>query len=237
MVNNQIVNKNGVHMLQLKDIHKCFRDGEKGERRVLSGVNLDVEKGDFVAITGVSGAGKTTLLNIMGLVCEADEGECWLNGEKVSPTSVNVLELRNRHIGFVFQDSRLLPHLTAWQNVLLPVLAGSHTVDGESESWAERLMQMVGVNGVRHQPTETLSGGEKARVALCRALVMHPDLLLADEPTGQLDEATAKEIGDVLTELNQKLGISIVVVTHDRKLASVARRIYHLENGNLNLEL
>lgn len=218
------------------DVRKCFRDGQKKDRKVLQGVNLTLEKGDFVAVMGVSGAGKSTLLRILGLMCEADEGEYFLKGERVSPTCENVLELRNRCIGFVFQDGRLLPHLTAWQNVLLPVLASRRVVDRDSEVWAEELMRMVGVEDVRGQFPDSLSGGERTRVALCRALVMRPDLLLADEPTGQLDEERAKEIGLLLRMLNEKVGTTIVVMTHDKSLSAMSRRCYRLEEGILKSE-
>lgn len=203
---------------------------------MLKGVNQTLEKGDFVAVMGVSGAGKSTLLNILGLVSEADEGDYFLNAEKVSLQNGNVLELRNRRIGFVFQDSRLLPHLTAWQNVLLPVLAGRKVVDKDSEAWAEQLMKLTGVDGVKEQLPETLSGGEKTRVALCRALIMHPDLLLADEPTGQLDADTAREIGNLLRMLNEEVGTTIVMVTHDRKLAGKAKHCYYLKDGRLTID-
>ncbi len=225
-----------MEIVQLKDVSKCFDDGLKGKRRVLKGVDLTLKRGEFVSVMGVSGAGKSTLLNIMGLVCEMDEGEYWLNGERMSLKNGHVLELRNRCIGFVFQDCRLLPHLTAWQNVLLPVLASRKDVDADSEAWAAELMLMTGVDAVKDQLPETLSGGEKTRVALCRALVMHPDLLLADEPTGQLDEDAAKKIGDLLQLLNEKVGTTIVVVTHDYRLASVAERCYRLEDGKLKVE-
>lgn len=225
-----------MEIVRLTELQKCFHDGAKGERQVLKGVDLTLESGDFVAVMGVSGAGKSTLLNILGLMCEADGGTYWLNGEQVSPMSNNALALRNRSVGFVFQDSRLLPHLTAWQNVLLPVLAARHETDKASEAWAEKLMQMTGVDNIREQLPETLSGGEKTRVALCRALVMHPDLLLADEPTGQLDEVTAREIGTLLQKLNKEVGTTIVVVTHDQKLAHVATRCYRLINGKLTIE-
>ena len=171
---------------------------------------------DFVAVTGVSGSGKTTLLNILGTLLKPDSGTYLLDGKIINDMEDEALRMiRNQCIGFVFQDHRLLPQLTAWQNVLLPVLASKKRPSDEDLTWAKQLTEMLNINHVSHQMPSTLSGGEKSRVALCRALVMQPRLLLADEPTGQLDKLHAHEVGELLKEVNQKLGMTIVVVTHD----------------------
>lgn len=221
----------------LKDISKQYDDGVGHQRMVLDGVNLEMSNGDFVAVTGVSGSGKTTLLNILGTLLTPDSGTYLLDGEHINNMADEVLrKIRNRSIGFVFQDHRLLPQLTAWQNILLPVLAYRKRPSDYDVSWAQQLTEMLKISHVSHQMPNTLSGGEKSRVALCRALVMKPSLLLADEPTGQLDKLHAHEVGELLKEVNQQLGMTIVVVTHDNQLATVAPTIYELTNGKLTLQ-
>lgn len=224
------------HIL-LKDISKKYDDGVGHQRMVLDGVGLEMSHGDFVAVTGVSGTGKTTLLNILGTLLTPDSGTYLLDGERITDLEDEALrKIRNQSIGFVFQDHRLLPQLTAWQNILLPVLASKKKPSDDDLAWASQLTEMLNIGHVRHQMPSTLSGGEKSRVALCRALVMQPRLLLADEPTGQLDKLHAHEVGELLREVNQKLGMTIVVVTHDNQLASVAPTIYELSNGKLTLQ-
>lgn len=221
----------------LKDISKQYDDGIGHQRMVLDNVCLEMNHGDFVAVTGVSGSGKTTLLNILGTLLKPDSGTYLLDGKIINDMEDEALRMiRNQCIGFVFQDHRLLPQLTAWQNVLLPVLASKKRPSDEDLTWAKQLTEMLNINHVSHQMPSTLSGGEKSRVALCRALVMQPRLLLADEPTGQLDKLHAHEVGELLKEVNQKLGMTIVVVTHDHQLASSAPTIYELVNGKLMLQ-
>lgn len=222
--------------IQLKDISKQYDDGIGQQRMVLDGVDLEMNHGDFVAVTGVSGSGKTTLLNILGTLLKPDSGTYLLDGEHINDMEDEELrKIRNQSIGFMFQDHRLLPQLTAWQNILLPVLACRKNPSNEDLTWAQQLTGMLNIDSVKHQMPSTLSGGEKSRVALCRALIMQPRLLLADEPTGQLDNLHAHEVGELLKEVNQQLGMTIVVVTHDNKLASVAPTIYELANGKLML--
>ena len=218
----------------LKDITKQYDDGIGHQRMVLDGVGLEMNHGDFVAVTGVSGSGKTTLLNIMGTLLTPDSGTYLFDGEHINGMDEEALrKIRNQSIGFMFQDHRLLPQLTAWQNILLPVLAPRKRPSDNDLAWAQRLTEMLNIVHVSHQMPSTLSGGEKSRVALCRALVMQPRLLLADEPTGQLDKIHAHEVGELLKEVNQQLGMTIVVVTHDYQLASSAPTIYELSNGKL----
>lgn len=219
--------------IQLSNIHKSFTDGASNTRSVLNGINLTLEQGDFVAITGVSGSGKTTLLNVLGTLLRPDNGEYILNGINVTLPGASLDECRNKHIGFVFQDFRLLPQYTAEENILVPVLASSSAVSEEQKQYAIKLMQTLGIEYLSQQLPATLSGGEKARVSICRALINKPSLLLADEPTGQLDADNAEVIASLLQKVNKELGTTIIMVTHDSKIASKANRILRLTNGQI----
>lgn len=219
--------------IELKNISKSFSDGNKSTRVVLDGLNLQLQKGDFVAITGKSGSGKTTLLSVLGTLLRPDSGSYTIDGLEVTAAKESMDEIRNRHIGFVFQDHRLLPQFTARENVLLPLLAHDDKVSPEMDNKSLELMERMGIVNVMNQLPETLSGGEKARVAICRALIQEPDLLLADEPTGQLDDETCLQIMNLFKEINEEMGKTIVMVTHASDVAQVAKRIYQLKDGKL----
>ena len=221
--------------IQLQNISKSFTDGANQERMVLSGLDLNLEKGDFVAITGVSGSGKSTLLNILGTLLRPDNGSYHLDGQDVTLPGTDLHAVRNGKIGMVFQDFRLLPQLNVKQNILLPTLAMKDASTDEENKYADRLMELLNISHLQHQYPEKLSGGEKARVSLCRALIMQPALLLADEPTGQLDCHNAQVIAELLLQLNRELHTTIVMVTHSPDMASVAHRQYRLEAGCLTL--
>lgn len=231
-------------MLCLKNITKRFADGQRS-LTVLDHLSLQVEEGEYIAITGESGAGKTTLLNILGTLLTADEGEyVWsvkdngqpsaLSPQPSAPNMVDrICQLRNQEIGFVYQDHRLLPQFTVWQNILLPTLATKSASTEEEQRRALELMEFVGITPLKDSPVTHLSGGEQTRVAICRALINQPSLLLADEPTGQLDAANAQMIATLFQQVNAQLHTTIIMATHSAEMAKVAQKTYMLKDGKL----
>ncbi len=215
-------------MIQLESITKNF-----GSLQVLKGISFTIEKGEVVSIVGPSGAGKTTLLQIMGTLDRPDGGQVWLNGTDVSRMKEKELSaFRNREIGFVFQFHQLLPEFTALENVMIPAL-----IQGVSSSTARKsameMLDFLGLSSrVSHKPAE-LSGGEKQRVAVARALVNHPSVILADEPSGSLDTQNKEELHRLFFDLRDKLGQAFVIVTHDEDLASKTDRTIHLIDGRV----
>ena len=218
-------------LIELVAIQKSFHDGDKRLNPVLRDVNLRVEQGDFVAIKGASGSGKTTLLSILGTLLTPDAGRYFLNGQVITNGLVNLASVRNRQIGFVFQDHRLLAPYTVKENILLPLLADATQVDRAAEERAEELMRLTRIERLANAFPTTLSGGEASRVAACRALIRQPLLLLADEPTGQLDRENAQNIASLFKELNQTLGTTILMVTHSDETSAYAKRILNLTGG------
>ncbi|KAA6315557.1 Lipoprotein-releasing system ATP-binding protein LolD [termite gut metagenome] len=218
-------------MIRLSGITKTFPDGENKQTRVLRGVEMEVVKGDFVAIEGASGSGKTTLLSILGTLIPPDGGSYLLNGQEMLTAGVDHSAVRNKQIGFVFQDHRLMPQYGVLDNILLPTLAYSPRANSSQTEYACRLMDLTGITSLAYRYPQTLSGGEASRTALCRALIMKPLLLLADEPTGQLDTENAQNIASLLMKINKELGTTIVMVTHSKETASIAQRIVTLKNG------
>ncbi len=217
-------------ILEAKSIKKTYRMG-KVLVPALQGVSLEVEEGEFVAIFGPSGSGKSTLLHILGGLDRPDEGDVYIDGTGLSTLDGNKLaEVRLRKIGFVFQFFNLLPRLTALRNVELPLVLADVSEE-ESVKKANDVLTFVGLSDrVNHRPSE-LSGGEQQRVAIARALVNDPKIVLADEPTGNLDTATGLEIVSLMRRLNEDEGQTFVVVTHDPNIAETADRIIHLKDG------
>ncbi|HWR81216.1 MAG TPA: ABC transporter ATP-binding protein [Pseudomonas sp.] len=218
-------------MIRLRGVTRCF---ELGGQRVmgLDALDLDISAGEYVAVMGPSGSGKSTLLNVLGLLDAPDAGEYWLKDEATSTLNeVRRAELRSRWIGFVFQSYHLIPRLTALENIELPMLlAGIEPAERSKRSAA--LVERLGLgNRVQHRPAE-LSGGQRQRVAIARAMVMQPSLLLADEPTGNLDSRSGAEVVSLLEELNQE-GLTLVVVTHDPALGERAHRQIFMRDGKI----
>lgn len=222
-----------MQIIKLQDIRKSYSDGDNRLNHVLRGVDMEVNKGDFVAIKGASGSGKTTLLSILGTLLRPDSGSYLLSGEEMTAQGSDHSLIRNSRIGFVFQDHRLMPQYTALENILLPTLAYKSKAGKEEIEYANLLLELTHISGAANQYPHTLSGGEAGRVAACRALIMKPLLLLADEPTGQLDAENAKNMASLLSEINKSLQTTIVMVTHSDEASAAARRILTLKEGRL----
>ena len=215
-------------MIRVTDIHKRY-----GDLEVLKGVSLEVAQGEVVSIVGASGAGKTTLLQIMGTLSRPDGGRVEIDGQDVSSLGDRALSrFRNAHIGFVFQFHHLLPEFTAFENICIPALIGRRS-RAEAERRATELLAMMGLEARGgHKPSE-LSGGEQQRVAIARALVNSPSVLLADEPSGNLDTHNKEEIHRLFFELRDRLGQTVVIVTHDEGLAAMADRRIAMSDGRI----
>ncbi len=220
-------------VLHAYDIARSFRGGDGGIIHVLTGVNLDVARGEMVAIVGASGAGKSTLLHVVGALDRPSRGDVLIDGQSLNNrTDDELAAIRNRKVGFVFQFHHLLREFSALENVMMPLRIA--TVDERTaRSRAQDLLSRVGLSGRMHHRPNELSGGEQQRTAVARALAMDPALLLADEPSGNLDHANAEMLHGVLAQIARDLEIAMVVVTHNRSLASRADRALLLEDGVL----
>ncbi|ALO29168.1 ABC transporter ATP-binding protein [Porphyromonas gingivalis] len=215
-------------IIEARDIRKSF-----GSLEVLKGVDIAIDRGEIVSIVGTSGAGKTTLLQILGTLDRADSGELRIDGTDImGMNNRKQAEFRNRRLGFIFQFHRLLPEFTALENVMIPALiAGKSRKEASCE--AERLLSDLNLSDrASHKPSE-LSGGEKQRIAVARALVNHPAIILADEPSGSLDSAHKEELHALFFRLCREMGQTFLIVTHDEKLAAGTDRILHMRDGLL----
>jgi lipoprotein-releasing system ATP-binding protein len=215
-------------MINVKQVHKSF-----GDLQVLKGIDLEVNKGEIVSIVGPSGAGKTTLLMIMGTLEKANSGKVLIDNNDLSKLSEKKLaDFRNKNIGFVFQFHQLLPEFTALENVMIPALIGN-TKQGTAEKKAKELLAMMRLSGrMEHKPAE-LSGGEKQRVAVARALINDPVVVFADEPSGSLDTDNKAELHSLFFELRSQLNQTFIIVTHDEQLASITDRTVHMMDGRI----
>jgi putative ABC transport system ATP-binding protein len=216
-------------IIEMRNIRKTYDTG-KVKVEALKGVDLEISKGELVAIVGPSGSGKSTLMNLLGCLDTPTEGQYQLGGENVAGVTRDQLaEIRNRRVGFVFQNFNLLPHITSLENVEMPMLFGGMPVR-ERRTRATELLERVGLGDrLDHKPTE-LSGGQMQRVAIARALAMNPDIVLADEPTGNLDTSSGSDIMSIFSEL-WKQGRTLVIITHDPALAQRASRVVEIRDG------
>ena len=225
------MNMNNGALVRLIDVHKTYRTGEM-EVPAVRGVSLEIKRGEFVALMGASGSGKSTLMNILGCLDRPTSGHYVLDGADVSGLDRDRLaDIRNRKIGFVFQNFNLLPRTSARENVELPlVYSAQHLTNAQLREKADRVLASVGLGGrEEHHPSE-LSGGQQQRVAIARALINEPEVVLADEPTGNLDSRTSVEIMEIFQQLNER-GITIIMVTHEQDIAAYARRNVVMRDG------
>lgn len=215
-------------MIKVEKIYKSF-----GNLQVLKGIDLEVDKGEIVSIVGPSGAGKTTLLMIMGTLEKADSGKVFFNDDDLSRLEEKELsDFRNKNIGFVFQFHQLLPEFTALENVMIPALIGNRK-HSDAEKKAKELLNMMGLTGRMDHKPAALSGGEKQRVAVARALINDPMVVLADEPSGSLDTKNKAELHNLFFELRDRLNQTFVIVTHDEQLAALTDRTIYLKDGKI----
>jgi ABC-type lipoprotein export system ATPase subunit len=221
-----------MYLIELKDICKTYHIGEL-DVPVLKGISLSIAKGELMALMGASGSGKTTLMNILGCLDHATSGKYRMDGEEISGlTSNDRATVRNSKIGFVFQSFNLLPRTSALDNVIMPLTYSVVDIsDREARSRAKDLLQRVGLGERMHHDPSQLSGGQQQRVAIARALVNQPKILFADEPTGNLDSKTSEEVLRMFQQLNEKEGITIILVTHDANVARHAKRVVRIVDG------
>ena len=220
--------------IAIKNLHKCYVDGQGSTRQILRSIDLDIGRGDTVAITGASGAGKSTLLHLIGALDGLDQGSIQVNGVEISQlNSEKSAKFRNEVIGFVFQFHHLLMDFSALENIMMPMwIKARRTIACQKE--ALDLLDEVGLaDRAEHKPSH-LSGGEQQRLAIARALANNPEILLADEPTGNLDEETGEKVTALLQRFNRQRGLTLILVTHNSQIASRMARQYVLEQGKLN---
>ncbi len=221
-----------MEFIELDDICKTYHLGEV-DLPVLRGISQQVARSEFVALMGASGSGKSTLMNILGCLDHPTSGEYWLEGREISRlTAKERARLRNRMIGFVFQSFNLLPRMTAFENVVMPLMyCRDNLTERDMERRAAELIEKVGLSGRLHHRPSQLSGGEQQRVAIARSLIGRPQVLFADEPTGNLDSRTSEEILDLFQQLNNVDRITLIMVTHDPGVAQHAQRIIRIRDG------
>jgi putative ABC transport system ATP-binding protein len=221
------------NFIRAEDLHKIYRLDGQAEVHALRGVSLQVDPGEFLAIMGPSGSGKSTFMNLLGCLDTPTQGKLLIEGTEVSSLTPNQLaDMRNKKIGFVFQNFNLLSRTSALENVELPLIYGK-VASAQRQKRAKEALARVGLQERMHNLSNQLSGGEQQRVAIARALVNSPALILADEPTGNLDTQTSTEIMNIVQDLNQNSGITIILVTHEPDIARFARRQVHFRDGKI----
>lgn len=219
-------------IIKLNNITKVY--GQEIKTKVLKGINLEIENGSFNAIIGQSGSGKSTLLNIMGTLDKPTQGDVIINGKNIRGLSKDKLAtLRNKEIGFVFQFHHLLPEFTAIENVMMPALIEGKLSSKDAKKRAEFLLEKVGLLGIKNNKVLNMSGGQQQRVSIARSLMNSPSIILADEPTGNLDSDTTMETYHLLRSINEEFGTTFIIITHDDRVASLADRIIQIDSGNI----
>ena len=223
-------------IVELKKVDKVYRGAV--DTQALSNIDLVFDQGSFNSIVGESGSGKSTLLNIIGILDRPSSGELWLEGQPTSSLNANSLAgLRNRSIGFVFQFHYLLPEFSALENVLMPYLIGHSNADDSVKKRAEELFDLMGIAGVKDNLANNMSGGQQPRTAIARALMNNPRVLLADEPTGNLDSDNTAVVYRIFREVNRRSGTTFIIVTHDRRIAEQTDRIIEIKDGRIVTDL
>ncbi|MDP3537866.1 MAG: ABC transporter ATP-binding protein [Azonexus sp.] len=221
-------------VLELEDIHKSYATGSEVETEVLHGINLRLQRGEFAALIGPSGSGKSTLLNLIGLLDRPSSGRLLIDGQETGSLDDGALtRLRGRSIGFVFQHHHLIPAFTALENVMMPLLVERGRPDDEMRQRAAKLLDQVGLTAQANHQANQMSGGQQQRVAIARALTMQPSLVLADEPTGNLDTKSADSVFALMREVNVSQQTTFLIVTHDPRLAARCDRIIELVDGTI----
>ncbi|SCJ37889.1 Lipoprotein-releasing system ATP-binding protein LolD [uncultured Clostridium sp.] len=219
-------------VLELKNIEKTY--GDKIKTKVLHNINLKINRGEFVAIIGQSGSGKSTMLNLMGTLDSPSSGEIYINNQRTDDLSKNKLaDVRNKDLGFIFQFHYLLPEFTVLENVLMPYLISGKKVNKEIKARANELLDIVGLSKVKNNLATDLSGGQQQRAAIARALINNPKIILADEPTGNLDSNTTNEVYNLLRDINEKYDTTFIIITHDNKIAQKADRVIEVSDGKI----
>jgi lipoprotein-releasing system ATP-binding protein len=224
------------NIIELKNLDKVYTNGISTQ--VLFGVNLDIKEGTFNSLVGESGSGKTTLMNIIGTLDEPTKGQVIINGKSTDNMNKNQLaELRNDTIGFIFQFHYLLPEFSAIENVLMPYQIKNNKLDDEIKKRANNIMDLVGLSDVKNNMATKMSGGQQQRTAIARALINNPKVVLADEPTGNLDSETTENVYSLLKDINKQYGTTFLIVTHDRKIAEKTDRIIEIKDGRIIMDI
>ncbi|WP_010250638.1 ABC transporter ATP-binding protein [Acetivibrio cellulolyticus] len=224
------------NILELRNVNKIY--GTDIKTQVLYDINLTIKEGSFNSIIGQSGSGKSTLLNIIGTLDKATSGEVLINGKNIETMSSNQLaDYRNKTIGFVFQFHYLLPEFTALENVLMPYRISNSKITKEIVEKAKENLRLVGLEKVMNNMSTKMSGGQQQRTAIARALINNPKIILADEPTGNLDSDSTEKIYDLLRSINEEFKTTFIIITHDRRIAEKADRIVEIKDGKINLDI
>jgi lipoprotein-releasing system ATP-binding protein len=224
------------NIIELKDIDKVY--GEKIKTQVLFGINLEFEEKGFNSIIGESGSGKSTLLNIIGTLDKPTGGKVFIDGSRTDTLNKSELAvLRNKTMGFIFQFHYLLPEFTAKENVLMPYRIQNYNITEEIDNWADELLDLVGLTKVKNNLATDMSGGQQQRTAIARALINKPKIILADEPTGNLDSDTSETVYSILRDINEKYKTTFVIITHDKRIAEKTDRIIEIKDGKINMDV